>query len=167
MTVKSSEPTGDVILDEALRHMKETNPPETVTSWIEYLSGETWNPLKLRYQLRNVRERLAKNLVEKGVLTTDKQNFLLFEITTHPLSDGNQKTKLIKEVQEAVLGKWTNDVHRMDKKMLSLIVLAHASDVLENAFAPLSDQDYEVKQMLEILFFSGKLAHFEPKNVPL
>lgn len=57
---------------------------------------QTWNPLKLRYQLRNVRERLAKNLVEKGVLTTDKQNFLLFEITTHPLSDGNQKTKLIK-----------------------------------------------------------------------
>ncbi|VDM54325.1 unnamed protein product [Angiostrongylus costaricensis] len=144
VSVKNSEQTGDVILDEALRHMKETNPPETVTSWIEYLSGETWNPLKLRYQLRNVRERLAKNLVEKGVLTTDKQNFLLFEITTHPLSDGNQKTKLIKEVQDAVLGKWTNDVHRMDKKMLSLIILAHASDVLENAFAPLSDQDYEV-----------------------
>ncbi|KIH59251.1 golgi phosphoprotein 3 [Ancylostoma duodenale] len=88
VTVKNSEPTGDVILDEALRHMKETNPPETVTSWIEYLSGE--------------------------------------------------------EVQDAVLSKWTNDVHRMDKKMLSLIVLAHASDVLENAFAPLSDQDYEV-----------------------
>ncbi|KAK6729086.1 hypothetical protein RB195_006249 [Necator americanus] len=144
VTVKNSEATGDVILDEALRHMKETNPPETVTSWIEYLSGETWNPLKLRYQLRNVRERLAKNLVEKGVLTTDKQNFLLFEITTHPLSDGNQKTKLIKEVQDAVLSKWTNDVHRMDRKMLSLIILAHASDVLENAFAPLSDQDYEV-----------------------
>lgn len=35
-------------------------------------------------------------------------------------------------------------MHRMDKKMLSLIVLAHASDVLENAFAPLNDQDYEV-----------------------
>ena len=34
-------------------------------TWIEYLSGETWNPLKLRYQLKNVRERLAKNLVEK------------------------------------------------------------------------------------------------------
>ena len=30
--------------------------------------GETWNPLKLRYQLRNVRERLAKNLVEKVFL---------------------------------------------------------------------------------------------------
>ncbi len=30
---------GDVLLDEALRHIKETQPPETVQSWIEYLSG--------------------------------------------------------------------------------------------------------------------------------
>ncbi|GMT30426.1 hypothetical protein PFISCL1PPCAC_21723 [Pristionchus fissidentatus] len=141
--LKSAEPTGDVILDEALKHIKETQPKESVTSWIEYLSGETWNPLKLRYQLRNVRERLAKNLVEKGVLTTDRQNFVIFEITTHPLSDGNQKTKLIKDVQESVLGRWTNDVHRMDKRMLSLLVLSHASDVLENAFQPLNDADYE------------------------
>ncbi len=28
--------------------------------------------------------------------------------------------------------------------MLSLIFLAHASDVLENAFAPLNDDDYDV-----------------------
>ncbi|KAK0425710.1 hypothetical protein QR680_009333 [Steinernema hermaphroditum] len=142
--LKNDQPTGDVILDEALRHIKETQPGETVTNWVEYLSGETWNPLKLRYQLRNVRERLAKNLVEKGVLTTEKQNFLLFDMTTHPLHDSVLKTKLIKQVQEAVLQRWTNDVHRMDRRMLSLIVLAHASDVLENAFAPLNDQDYEV-----------------------
>lgn len=32
-------PTGDVLLDEALKHMKETEPPESVQSWIEYLSG--------------------------------------------------------------------------------------------------------------------------------
>lgn len=36
---KSDQPTGDVLLDEALRHIKETQPPETVQSWIEYLSG--------------------------------------------------------------------------------------------------------------------------------
>lgn len=35
----SDTPTGDVLLDEALKHMKETEPPETVQSWIEYLSG--------------------------------------------------------------------------------------------------------------------------------
>ncbi|KAL7040480.1 hypothetical protein ACKWTF_000407 [Chironomus riparius] len=96
--LKSDTPTGDVLLDEALKHIKDTDPPETIQSWIEYLSGETWNPLKLRYQLKNVRERLAKNLVEKGVLTTEKQNFLLFDMTTHPLNDNNIKSKLVKKV---------------------------------------------------------------------
>jgi len=144
IVLKNSDPCGDVLLDEALKHIKETNQQETVQTWIEYLSGETWNPLKLRYQLKNVRERLAKNLVEKGVLTTEKQNFLLFDMTTHPVTDNLQKNKLITKVQEAVLAKWVNDPHRMEKRLLSLIFLAHSSDVLENAFAPLNDDDYDV-----------------------
>lgn len=40
LILKSDSPTGDVLLDEALKHIKETDPPETVQSWIEYLSGE-------------------------------------------------------------------------------------------------------------------------------
>ena len=125
LTVKNTDPCGDVLLDEALKHMKETEYPESIQvsqsvtyeqtifprqnrdlicssffqTWIEYLSGETWNPLKLRYQLKNVRERLAKNLTEKGVLTTEKQNFLLFDMTTHPVTDGSIKNKLIKKVR--------------------------------------------------------------------
>lgn len=142
--VKSDAPTGDVLLDEALNHIKKAGQPENVQNWIELLSGETWNPLKLTFQLRNVRERLAKNLVEKGVLTTEKQNFLLFDMTTHPLTNSQSKSKLIKKVQDSVLSKWANDVGRMEKRVLGLIYLAHASDVLENAFAPLSDEDYDV-----------------------
>ncbi|XP_073537492.1 Golgi phosphoprotein 3 [Phyllobates terribilis] len=152
---KSDAPTGDVMLDEALKHIKETPTPETVQSWIELLSGETWNPLKLHFQLRNVRERLAKNLVEKGVLTTEKQNFLLFDMTTHPLTNNNIKQRLIKRVQEAVLDKWVKDPHRMDKRLLALIYLAHSSDVIENAFAPLLDDQYDlamkrVRQLLDL-----------------
>lgn len=65
---------------------------------LDYFLGETWNPMKLKYQLKNVRERLAKNLVEKGVLTTEKQNFLLFDMTTHPLTDNVVKCRLVKKV---------------------------------------------------------------------
>ncbi|CAB1452426.1 unnamed protein product [Pleuronectes platessa] len=32
----------------------------------------------------------------------------------------------------------------MDKRILSLILLAHSSDVLENAFAPLQDDQYDL-----------------------
>ena len=117
------------------------------------IKGETWNPLKLKYQLRNVRERLAKSLVEKGVCSTEKKNFFLFDMTTHPLNDSTLKQKLIKRVQDSVLLKWVNDVNRMDKRLMSLLYLAHSSDVLENAFSPLKDEDYEVamKRVRELL----------------
>jgi golgi phosphoprotein 3 len=151
--LKNDTPTGDVLLDEALKHIKETDPPETTESWIEYLSGETWNPLKLKYQLRNVRERLAKSLVEKGVCSTEKKNFFLFDMTTHPLNDSTLKQKLIKKVQDSVLLRWCNDVQRMDRRLMALLFLAHSSDVLENAFSPLKDEDYEVamKRVRELL----------------
>eukprot|EP00118_Oscarella_pearsei_P025685 m.308589 g.308589 ORF g.308589 m.308589 type:complete len:283 (+) comp44312_c0_seq1:160-1008(+) len=153
VTVKNGTPTGDVLLDEALKHIKETEPPDTVQNWIELLSGETWNPLKLRFQLRNVRERLAKNLVEKGVLTTEKQNFLLFDMTTHPLVDATAKQKVIKKVQDALLSRWVNDTQRFDKRILALVLLAHASDVLDNALTSLADDDYELamKRARELL----------------
>lgn len=141
---KNEAPTGDVLLDEALTHIRQCKVEEGVQSWIDLLSGETWNPLKLHYQLRNVRQRVAKNLVEKSVLTTGKQNFVLFDMKTHPVQDDAFKSRLVKKVQEAVLSKWPNDVSKMDRRMLALIYLAHASDVLENAFQPLSDEDYDV-----------------------
>eukprot|EP01134_Creolimax_fragrantissima_P001486 CFRG1486T1 len=140
-------PTGDVLLDETIRHLKETElngDQETVEYWVELLSGETWNPLKLKYQLRNVRERLSKSLVEKGVLTTEKQNFFLFDVTTHPVVEATSKEKVIKRVQDTLLSKWQNDISRIDKRALALVYLSHASDVLENAFKSLSDDDYEI-----------------------
>ncbi|CAH2326871.1 Golgi phospho 3-like [Pelobates cultripes] len=142
--LKSDAPTGDILLDETLKHMKATDPAETVQSWIELLTGETWNPFKLQYQLRNVRERIAKNLVEKGILTTEKQNFLLFDMTTHPVTNTTEKQRLVKKLQESLLDKWVNDPHRMDKRTLALLVLAHSSDVLENAFSTLPDDKYDM-----------------------
>ena len=83
-------------------------------------------------------------MVDKGILTTEKQNFFLFDMTTHPLVDTSSKQKLMKKVQEAVLSRWVNESNRMDKRTLALILLGHSSDVLENAFASLSDDDYDL-----------------------
>lgn len=38
--VVSTERTGDALLDEALKHIHETQPPDTLHSWIHYLSGK-------------------------------------------------------------------------------------------------------------------------------
>jgi len=37
---KNDNLTGDVLLDEALKHIKETDPPDTAQNWIELLSGK-------------------------------------------------------------------------------------------------------------------------------
>ncbi|XP_046864498.1 Golgi phosphoprotein 3-like [Xenia sp. Carnegie-2017] len=161
---KSATPTGDVLLDEALKHIKDTQPLDTIQNWIELLSGETWNPFKLGFQMRNVRERIAKNLVEKGVLTTEKQNYVLFDMTTHPVVDASVKQRVIRKVQDSVLSRWLNDPQRFDKKTLSLIYLAHSSDVLENAFTPLSDEDYDVamKHVRELLDLDPEVESQKP-----
>lgn len=40
LLIRRSQPTGDVLLDEALKHIKDTEPPEMLQSWIDYLSGK-------------------------------------------------------------------------------------------------------------------------------
>ena len=45
LILKNDTPTGDVLLDEALKHIKETDPAETVEAWIEYLSGRLFDSI--------------------------------------------------------------------------------------------------------------------------
>ncbi|KAJ7805451.1 hypothetical protein B0H14DRAFT_3153430 [Mycena olivaceomarginata] len=59
---------------------------------------ETWNILKIGFQLKQVRERLAKGLVDKGVLRTEKRNFLLFDMATHPVADAHVKAGVVNHV---------------------------------------------------------------------
>lgn len=54
--------------------------------------------MKIGYQLKQVRERLAKGLVDKGVLRTEKRNFLLFDMATHPIADMNAKDDVMRRV---------------------------------------------------------------------
>ena len=61
----------------------------------------------------------------------------------------------MKKIQDSLLTKWVNDPSRMDKRALALIYLAHASEVLETAFASLTDDDYDlamkrVRQLLDL-----------------
>jgi golgi phosphoprotein 3 len=71
--------------------------------------------MKIGFQLKQVRERLAKGrkcgipsfsshrclrcypsgLVDKGVLRTEKRNFLLFDMATHPVADVRTKVGLL------------------------------------------------------------------------
>ncbi|OMH85199.1 Vacuolar protein sorting-associated protein 74 [Zancudomyces culisetae] len=60
--------------------------------------GETWSISKAGFQLKQVRERLSKGLVDKGILRTEKKNFVFFDMATHPVQDYKAKNEIILRV---------------------------------------------------------------------
>lgn len=114
--------------------------------------GETWNVMKIGYQLKQVRERLAKGLVDKGVLRTEKRNFLLFDMATHPVADVRTKESIITRVV-SLLTATTSTIspNALDKegtqcrvtRAVCLTCAAYAASVLDNAFGRLTYEDRE------------------------
>jgi Golgi phosphoprotein 3 len=51
--------------------------------------------MKIGFQLKQVRERLAKGFVDKEVLRTEKRNILLFDMATHPVADVRTKESIV------------------------------------------------------------------------
>ncbi|PGH27573.1 hypothetical protein AJ80_00815 [Polytolypa hystricis UAMH7299] len=143
--------TGEVLLDEALKMMK-SSEKMSVSSWIDLMSGETWNLMKIGYQLKQVRERLAKGLVDKGILRTEKRNFLLFDMATHPVADSGAKDELHRRVRNLCSNRtvmlppnpWLpEDAEFRYLRTISMICAAYAANVLENALVTMGHEARE------------------------
>lgn len=129
--------TGEVLLDEALKLMRAER--HSIGTWIDLMSGETWNPLKVGYQLKQVRERIAKGLVDKGVLRTEKHSFGLFDMATHPVSNTTVKQDLIRRTMNTCLGRGQVPTLRS----VALVCAASSANVLENILGNLSYSERE------------------------
>lgn len=162
--------TGETILDETLRMMKAQETDRmSIGSWIDLLSGtstalvsipipmvwtgETWNVLKIGYQLKQVRERLAKGLVDKGVLRTEKRNFLLFDMATHPVADLRIKDSVVNRavnlltfstsaIPDKALDKEGTQCRVM--RAVCLACAAYCGSVIDNACAKLQFEEREL-----------------------
>jgi Golgi phosphoprotein 3 len=146
--------TGETILDETLRMMKGQQETEriAINSWIDLLSGETWNVMKIGFQLKQVRERLAKGLVDKGILRTEKRNFLLFDMATHPVADVRTKEAIVSRMVTLLTATTTAvPAGALDKegtqcrvmRAVCLACASYAASVLDNAFGRLAYEDRE------------------------
>ncbi|RSH92408.1 hypothetical protein EHS25_008823 [Saitozyma podzolica] len=138
--------TGETILDEALKMMKSSDK-YGAGAWVDLMSGETWNVMKIGYQLKQVRERLAKGLVDKGILRTEKRNFLLFDMATHPIADLAAKEDVMRRVLALLTARTAavppqalqkEGVKYRHMRAVVLVCAAYASSVLENALQRLS-----------------------------
>ncbi|KAF9438834.1 hypothetical protein BGZ76_004145 [Entomortierella beljakovae] len=141
--------TGEVLLDETLKMINSTQELMSVGQWIDLLSGETWNVMKIGFQLKQVRERLAKGLVDKGVLRTEKRNFLIFDMATHPVTDSAVKEEIVKRVCSTLISKngssptlaeRNSPVAFQQLRTVTMVSAAYAANVLENALVYLNHE---------------------------
>lgn len=115
-------------------------------------AGETWNLMKIGYQLKQVRERLAKGLVDKGILRTEKRNFLLFDMATHPVADGGAKEEIRRRVRNVLTQRtvvlngtqWLpENLEFRYTRTIAMVCAAYAANVLENALSTLGHEARE------------------------
>lgn len=108
--------------------------------------------MKIGYQLKQVRERLQKGLVDKGILRTEKRNFLLFDMATHPVADGGAKDELRKRVRNVLTNRTVvippsqflpQEVEFRYLRTITMVCAAYAANVLENALATLGHESRE------------------------
>lgn len=108
--------------------------------------------MKIGFQLKQVRERLAKGLVDKGVLRTEKRNFLLFDMATHPVADVRTKEVIVSRVVNLLTATTTTvPAQALDKegtqcrvmRAVCLACASYAASVLDNAFGRLAYEDRE------------------------
>jgi Golgi phosphoprotein 3 len=108
--------------------------------------------MKIGYQLKQVRERLAKGLVDKGILRTEKRNFLLFDMATHPVVDSGAKDEIRRRVRQIVTARTVVLPasqflpEEMDFRYIRTIVMvcaAYAANVLENTLTTMQPEARE------------------------
>lgn len=99
-----------------------------------------------------MRERLAKGLVDKGILRTEKRNFLLFDMATHPVADARTKEAIVRRctallmsatrvVPPEALGKEGENCRAT--RTVCLVCAAYAASVVDNAFGRLGYEERE------------------------
>ena len=108
--------------------------------------------MKIGYQLKQVRERLAKGLVDKGILRTEKRNFLLFDMATHPVVDSGAKEEIRRRVRNVLTqrtvvlnnSQWLpENLEFRYLRTVAMVCAAYAANVLENALSTLGHEARE------------------------
>lgn len=109
--------------------------------------------MKIGYQLKQVRERLAKGLVDKGILRTEKRNFLLFDMATHPIADnGGAKDEIRRRVRTLLTQRTVvlqpspllpAEMEFRYLRTVAMVCAAYAANVLENALSSLGHEARE------------------------
>lgn len=131
----------DAILAECLAMVRDKDKPQAASTWVQKFAG-----------LKNLKERAARQLVDRGVLVEEEGTVLkIFKRTLFPERDGGPERDLRRRMEKAIF-TYSSEV---DSRTVIIVALAKATGMLDKAFD--KKRLKEQKQRLEDIM-SGQVA---------
>ena len=113
-------PTGDAVVDECLAKIRDEKKEKKATHWVGKFSG-----------LKDLKNRTARELVVKGVLTEDQDKFLgLFKRTIFPEADHGPEAALRARLHRAIF----TETEDLDGRTVVVVALGNAAGMLSGVF---------------------------------
>lgn len=135
LSVISTDPTGDALLDDALAAVRAEATPQSSAYWLR----------RFAHPSMNVKERALAGLLKKGILRQEKRKLLwVFSVRRYPMVDQREAKEVRTRLRELILG---SDIP--DPRDVVLISLGNACRVLDDMFT--SDERKRVKDRIEAL----------------
>lgn len=119
-TVFNTEPTGDLLLDEWLQKMSQARRRSTLETWVTRIAGT-----------RKLKDRIAEQLVRKGIVRTDEKSVLfVFTQTVYPEVNPEPERRLLECLHEVIF----TETPAVDPWTVVLLSLAHSGRLLPVLF---------------------------------
>ena len=122
LTVTSTAPTGDALLDETLTELQAECAPKPVSFWLQKLVRES----------KRLVARVQADLIRKNILKEENQRLLwVFAVRRYPMIDQREVKEVRTRLREMIL----SDTVPAPRDVV-LLSLAHACRLLDDLFTP-------------------------------
>ncbi len=118
--LKDSTPLGDPVIDECLEKVVNAKKKQQLQTWVSRFSG-----------LKDLKNRVARRLVERGILRADEDKvLLLFTRKLYPEVNPEPERKMIERLREAIF----TEAEDIDPRTVVLVSLANSTGLLKVIF---------------------------------
>lgn len=118
--LKDSTPLGDPVIDECLEKVVNAKNKQQLQTWVSRFSG-----------LKDLKNRVARRLVERGILRADEGKvLLLFTRKLYPEVNPEPERKMIERLREAIF----TEAEDIDPRTVVLVSLANSTGLLKVIF---------------------------------
>jgi hypothetical protein len=116
VTLVRRTPPGDPLLHDCYEMIAAAKKPKKAAEWVMKFAG-----------IKDLKNRAARQLVDKGVLREDTGTVLkIFKRTIYPEADGGPEQDLRRRMEKAVFTATTE----LDHRTVVIVALAHAANML-------------------------------------